>query len=214
MKRILLISVILAAMLLTACGTPAVTTPEPTTPTPTPTPEAVEPEPVQKPDFRNVKWGMSQAEVKEKEAEGRIFVEEPTLLGYTDMSLAGLDTNLGYLFNVDDQLFAANYVITEQHSNNTAYITDYEKLKGKLIGKYGAPDEDEVIWLDDLWKDDPSDWGMAIVTGDLKYYTEWGLDSMSILLLLKGDNYEVNFKLMYQSEAISSDTGKTGTEGL
>lgn len=180
-----------------------------------PEPEPIIEEPVTiDPDFRNVNWGMSRAEVKERETEGKIFLENPNLLIIRDLSLAGLDVSLGYRFNVKDQVFGATYLIEERHSNNTAYITDYKNLKGKLIDKYGVPDEDEIIWLDDLWKDDPNDWGMAIVTGDLTYYSSWELDSFDIVLMLKGDNYEVDFKLVYGSNEISKDTGKTGAEGL
>ncbi|MBA7584697.1 hypothetical protein ES708_26654 [subsurface metagenome] len=182
-----------------------------------PEPELVEEEPVpaiKDADFRNINWGMSQAEVKERETEGEIVLEDSKLLVIGNLSLAGLDVSLGYRFNVKDQVFGATYLIKEEHTNNTAYITDYKNLKDKLIDKYGAPDEDEIIWLDDLWKDEPSDWGMAIITGDLRYYSRWNLGSFDIILVLKGDNYEVDFMLVYGSNEISKDTGETGDEGL
>lgn len=157
---------------------------------------------------------MSREEVKNHELEGSFLAENANTLIYDDIVIAGLESYLAYLFNVYDQVFGANYGIKEQHTNKTAYITDFYNLKNRLIEKYGTPVQDNVVWLDDLWKDDPDDWGMAIITGDLYYYTKWECGSLTLLLYLAGDNYEVDFKLMYQENSISDYQGTTGNEGL
>lgn len=166
------------------------------------------------PDIRNANWGMSKEEVKLSETEGILFTEADDMLAYDGVIVSGLKSALGYLFNLNNELFGVNYVITEPHSNKTAFIADYNTLKEKLTTKYGPPDEDEEIWKDDLWMDKPEDWGLAIVTGDLMYYCTWHTSNLTIFLELSGDNYKVDFKLMYQCDTISSDRGITGLEGL
>ncbi|MEW6143357.1 MAG: hypothetical protein AB1597_09455 [Chloroflexota bacterium] len=238
MKLIMLTSLILAAMLLVGCAAPATTptptsaptptpapaptvtgtttptpasTPPPTlthTPTPTPTPTPISP------DFRNIKWGMSRSEVKAREQEGKFWEENATLLGYSGITINRLDVLLVYLFNKNDQVYGANYVIAQKHSNPTEYIRDFEALKALLVTKYGTPTQDKVVWLDDLYKDKPSDWGMAVITGDLQYFCTWDTSPINtVALYLKGDNYKPLFMIMYQSKFISSDTG-TKTKGL
>jgi len=181
----------------------------------TPTP-SVETPPTEEEDsdFRSVRWGMNQREVRAHESEGILAVQDDSIVCYTDISVAGFDTSLCYQFNINDELFGTMYMITEQHSNDTLYINDYENLKDRLTEKYGLPESDDVIWLDDLWRDDPSDWGMAIITGDLKYFATWEVDDMSITLMLIGDNYDVMFSLIYETSTVSNDTGETGLEGL
>lgn len=162
--------------------------------------------------FRNTKWGDTREEVIKSESDS------PDLnnvygLGYAEQSLAGYNSNLYYYFK-EGKLYQAVYVIIEQHTNESKYIDDYEQLKELLIKKYGEPTNDIVYWYDDLYKDNPrSDWGMAIITGDLIYVSKWEVDNTTILLKLAGDNFEVDFTLNYVNQDVL-DTIEEDTSGI
>jgi len=152
---------------------------------------------------------MSRAEVKAREQEGKFWEENATLLGYSNITINRLDVLLVYLFNKNDQAYGANYAIAQKHSNPTEYIRDFEDLKSLLVSKYGKPARDDVIWAgSDLYKDRPSQWGMAVITGDLQYFCMWDPPTTTVALVLKGDNYKPTFMIMYQSKSVPSDTGK------
>lgn len=147
--------------------------------------------------FRGVDWGMSRAEVRKNEKSDPDADEDLGLL-YTT-SVNGLDANLLYML-IEDKLIKANYNITESHSNKYLYITDYNKLKELLTTKYGEPTEDKVFWFDDLYKDDPSDWGLAVSIGHLTQIATFETEEADIGVILKGDNYSVDLVIEYISK--------------
>lgn len=148
--------------------------------------------------FRKAAWGMSMAEVVA--SEGR----EPDqradgLLIYKDR-IDQFDCHAGFVF-VADQLVRGTYLIGVEHVNDTLYLSDYAELKDLLTKKYGKPEEDETIWLNDLYRDDPADWGRAIAVGHLAQYTIWQTQSTTIHLALQGDNFDVSLRIEYVSKA-------------
>lgn len=147
-------------------------------------------------DFRKTNWGMSKDQVKKSEKTNPLFQEENGF-AYADINVAGMNSDVYYYFN-NDSLYQAIYGITDdKYMNKTKYIDDYERIKQTLTDKYGKQVEDIVHWYDDLWRDDPNDWGMAIVTGDLVYVSKWINGDTEIYLTLKGDNFELAFLIMY-----------------
>jgi len=152
--------------------------------------------------FRKVLWGMSAEQAKEietaefvkKEKGGGDFKGLDILIYTTNIS--GLDCTVVYYF-ADNMLTRARYLITEEHTNKNLYIEDFLKIKNQLVEKYGSPDKDDTIWSDDLYKDDPSEHGMALSVGHLMYVAEWYLPETIIQLLLKGDNYSVTLWVEY-----------------
>jgi hypothetical protein len=94
----------------------------------------------------------------------------------------------------------------EQYTNKNSYIDDYMKLKEILIDKYGEPDDkwwlnnsdyNEIVWLNDLYKDDPEHWGLAISMGYLGYQNCWTINGTSIALKLSGNNYKIDLGIVY-----------------
>jgi len=157
-------------------------------------------------DFRKTKWGMSEVEVKASE-DNQPYTRESstsfdTILIYKG-AVANLQTVYGYKF-VSDQLVETSYFFVEQHSNKNDYIYDYKKIKEILTGKYGQPESDRVIWKNNLYRDSPERYGMAVSKGDLVYSAEWKTPSTFILLGLSGDNYEIKMVLFYQSLRLKS----------
>ena len=149
-------------------------------------------------DFRKIKWGMSKEEIKKSESipiKVDASDQTPSFLVYST-TISSLDTDLVYYFT-ENKCFAAVYVITEKHTNENDYIEDFRNLKKSLIEKYGEPETDKIIWKDDLFKDDYSDYGLAISIGDLYYKAIWKTKPHEIILSLDGDNYDISLNLFY-----------------
>lgn len=152
-------------------------------------------------DFRNARWGMSVAEVKLSET-AKLLDESDGILLY-ESSLSGLDVFVGYVFT-NGILVRGKYISVERHSNRNDYITDYNTLKDLLTKKYGAPIDENVFWLDDLYRDDYSDWGFAVSLGHLKYFDSWETERTAITAALYGDNYEITHGIEYKSKELGT----------
>lgn len=152
-------------------------------------------------DFRKTHWGMSKEDVihtegKEPETD-MINVEGFNNVVYFD-HLLGKSVGVIYHF-VQGQLFASRYQLMEEHSNTLDYITDFEDFKQALVQKYGEPKKQETNWKNDLMKESPQKYGLAIITGDLEKFVYWETETTSIILQLKGENYEINCAIRYET---------------
>ena len=116
--------------------------------------------------------------------------------------ILGLDGAVGYRYTKDDELFIVKFIFLEKHTNKNSYLSDYKSINGKFVSKYGTPSEDKAIWLNDLYKDDYSDWGMALSIGHLTKYSKWVLDNgnTTIMQMLSGDNYKISHAIEYLTE--------------
>ena len=157
-------------------------------------------------DFRKTKWGMSEAEVKASEgSQPQAGPKSPSfdnILIYQG-NVANLTAFCAYKF-VSNQLVETAYVFTEEHSNLNLYISDYNKIKEILTGKYGQPTSDRTVWKNNLYRDDPDRYWMAVAKGDLAYGSSWTTPTTTILLTLTGDNYNISMILSYQSINLKS----------
>jgi len=154
-------------------------------------------------DFRKALWGMTKETVRNCEKKDPVRDDKSTLI-YRD-TIMGLDMAVFYYF-VNNKLVRSGYGVMEKHSNDNLYINDYKEIKNALIEKYGEPSEKwvnekeykEIVWLDDLYKDDPSRWGFAISIGDLAYQLIWITEETEVYLSLKGDNYKIQLLVSYK----------------
>lgn len=226
MKKIF--TILVTALALTSCGSvnaseqpPTTTTTQVTTTTTaattsaiTTTTEAPATAVVENPSFRNTKWGMSVEEVKAHEdlaLIGEDSDEVQTALQYASTSVAGLQGIPYYGFQ-NDKLYRAFYKFDVKHSNDNLYIDDFNSLVKSLTQKYGEPKSNIKKWFNDLYKDDPDDWGMAVAAGHLAYVAQWDTEDTAILLYLKGDNFKMSFALTYTD--INYDDSVKNTTGL
>lgn len=144
--------------------------------------------------FRKARWGMTKQQVIASEGEkpdyhkDHMMVFKDTLLGFPVLTV--------YLFD-NGKLYSGKYAFTQKHTNKIIFIEDYEKVKGALVKKYGNPGNDNKFWRNDLFKDEPQRWGMAIAIGHLVLETTWKREDVKILLQLSGDNYKILFILQY-----------------
>ena len=137
---------------------------------------------------------MSKEQVKAIETDK--FYDETEKYVVYETKVAGFPVLLVYYF-INNQCNEARYIINIEHSNLTDFVDDYKKLKGLLSKVYGSTIFDEEIWKGDLYKDDPEDYGMAIATGDLFYYSTWENDKTQITMELGGDNYKVDHFIIF-----------------
>ena len=145
--------------------------------------------------FRGLEWGSNKKDAISK--YGKPDFEGEGYIAYK-YSLAGKSTLAGFYY-LQDKLYLGAYVLTEEHTNNNAFIDDYNYFKNLLSKKYGDPEKDETYWKDDLFKDDYSNWGMAISIGHMIKYSTWNNEKTGIQCSIYGDNYDINCKIRYES---------------
>jgi len=151
-------------------------------------------------DFRKSSWGDSIARVRECES-GQPSNETDATLTYP-VQIAGLPAVAHYVF-VTDRLVRAKYIITQEHSSPELFLHDFARLDDLLTEKYGGAHTRNDYWIDDLYQDDPSDWGMAVSVGHLARFHQWNRPDVTIVLALTGDNYDVSLQLEYGSTALA-----------
>lgn len=151
------------------------------------------------PSFRNARWGMSQKDVRRLE-KGKPEVAEEGMLVWGD-EVGGLDVAVAYIFS-DGKLVRGRYHSVTTHTNHNAYIVDYETLKKLLTSKYGEPTSDEVVWSNDLYRNDSQRYGMAVAAGHLSAFTTWETPETKISVAISGDNFEVRVGVDYVSKKL------------
>lgn len=166
-------------------------------------------------DFRKVKWGMTMEQVKKIE-KGQFHNVKDNVIAYS-VTVANKEADLFYSF-IDNKLVSGAYFFNVRHTNPNAFIDDYYSLKDLLSAKYAEPSIDDINWLNELYKDEPSEKGFAVSLGHLNYRAKWFEDSTDITLTLTGENYKCNLMLGYASvkyipQMIEQNKGEQ-TEGL
>ena len=131
-------------------------------------------------DFRKTNWGVSREEVAETEG--------------------ALELQYDY---TGDKLVSAEYEFSYEATLEYFCINNYRHLKEKLAEKYGKAVVDEDIWIDDLYKDDFSNWGKAVAQNHLLRYAQWETPNTRITIVLAGDGYgDIALKIKYRSQQI------------
>lgn len=159
--------------------------------------------------FRKANWGMTKDQVRETEYSEHDS-DHDNILMYKG-TLGTQSVNIGYVF-AESQLVRGVYLVTTDHANSNDYITDYDSMKSLLTKKYGEPEEDEVVWKNDLYQDDPQQHGMAISAGHLALYSSWSYEDTELTLMLRGDNYEINHTITYVSKTLGELEGQASEE--
>ena len=162
-------------------------------------------------EFRKTSWGMTKDQVKENESS-TLVGDAGNMLWYTS-TVASKNVEIVYTF-LDHKLVNTGYRFIEEHSNKNDYIIDYEVIKEILIQKYSTPTIDETTWSNELFKADRSNWGMAVSTGHLEYFSAWETDTTEIILYLGSDNHEVQLQAAYYSKQLASLLEKARQEKI
>lgn len=150
------------------------------------------------PDIFGMTWGMSKADVARVNQES--LAHSPNSISYK--TTVGGEDAAALLSFVDDRLSSVVYILHAEHANTGPYPSDFEGIDALLKDKYGKADLSGPEWADDLYKDDRSQWGMAVATGRMQMRSEWRTPRTKITHLLTGDNYKVNHYIGYESREL------------
>ncbi len=129
--------------------------------------------------FRQTNWGMSMYQVIT--AEGR----QPDDKGadymiYRKAKYHNADCHIIYQF-ADSGLVSGSYMIYNMHTNPNSYIEDYNTAVSILRQSYGAPQASNQIWKpSSRYKNDPANYGVAVLRGDLSLSSQWTLPQAAI----------------------------------
>src|ERR1035437_5720723 len=165
-------------------------------------------------DVRKVNWGMSKQQVEKSEKYlKKLKNEDEESLTYKT-TLLNKEVYLDYSFK-ENKLRSVFYYFERNHTNHNDYIDDYIDLKEALIKKYGEPSSDDIIWENNLHKDNLQEYGLAISVGLLEYLTQWTHinNTTNIVLNLYGKDNKINLNILYASlKALIED--KQDPDGL
>lgn len=154
-------------------------------------------------DFRKTNWGMSREEVAEAEDALELQYGDSPFPGESyEAKVGGLDCYINYYY-IGDKLTSAEYEFSYEATLEYLCINNYRHLKEKLLEKYGKAIEDEDIWIDDLYEDDPKNWGRAVTQNHLLRYAQWETPNTRITIVLGGGEYgNIPLKIKYRSQQI------------
>ena len=148
-------------------------------------------------NFRHTRWGMSQADVIS--SEGKLVPVEKTenLIRYKTRVLSR-NVELIYFFAMD-KLIGSTYKLDDNFLNSQHFLSTYRNFKQQLTRKYGQPDTETTIWLDDTYRVNPRKWGLALSLGHTKYAAVWHTNDSTIESSLTEDNNYVMCLVEYKS---------------
>lgn len=77
-----------------------------------------------------------------------------------------------------------------------------------LRKKYGEPTEARDLWTDNVFKDDPNNYGTALATGSLMKASKWELDNTDIFHVVTGENFKVQHVIEFSAKQLGKDISK------
>lgn len=155
--------------------------------------------------IRNTTWGDNVEEVKAAITEEIVQDQKNGRkhIILTSTTVGSKDAAIGYVFG-DDKLIRINYIFREVHSNDNNHIDDFNDIDEILEQKYGEPDSEDRVWSNDLYRDEPSEYGFAISLGHYGLQTKWNTEDTDITHVLTGNNYDIEHMLQYSSVELGS----------
>ena len=179
-------------------------------------PDEPVPMPTGEDGFGGLKWGASTKDLRKKVPKAKQGSNESMWM--VEQRLTGRDAMVGYAF-VDDMFAVALVFFTVEYVNNNKYLDDHDEVRDLLTAKYGTPTlSSRDYWSDDLYRDDPDNWGMAVATGRLTRISTWETPTTEIELVTKGENFKLSNRIRYGSKKLEKrfdeQAQKRKTDGL
>lgn len=147
-----------------------------------------------KPDFRTACWGDRQKVVLEREEDDSSRENEP-FLSYK-VTIAGMDMEAVYAFE-GNALKGGFYQLKENYIDHEKYIAAYQRLREILIDEYGEPHSEAANWKNDLFKDKPEHWGLALFIEHVDFSVHWNYENTNILISLGNKEDEISLAIFY-----------------
>ena len=147
--------------------------------------------------FRNTRWGMNKVQVVriERSPNHRENSGGLDIIQYPQKIL-NMDCMIGYVF-ADNKLAKAKYSFLANHEDKNQHIHDFEKVRDILIQKYGKPAAEKALWQDKMYKDDHSNWGLALSLGHVEFNSRWRDSETEIQLRLYRERDRVFLVVLY-----------------
>jgi hypothetical protein len=154
------------------------------------------------PQFRDLRWGFTRAEVEAAEKSlGKARVIESgtsTTIAFNDLQVASRKAMMLCTF-VFNRLARGVYVFKDELPDDQDWFGETSQLVEILSEKYGRPQRQEN-WLEDLYRNDPRYWGLALRRGHVQFENTWDLPETVIRLKLVGTRYGISLSLAYESK--------------
>ncbi len=164
--------------------------------------------------FRKAQWGMTQEQVIR--LEGNPAARENSgdyyVMRYWD-SIKDMTCWMDYIFK-DDKLVKARYIFLVRHDYKSQYFGDYKKAKDFLTEVHGQSPLTNINWLNPTYKEDYSNWGLAVSLGHLEYSAIWDTPMTEIVLRLFGENNEVKLVADYTGKVEKEKEKEQLTKGI
>lgn len=145
--------------------------------------------------FRGIPWGSERTSILATESQPPVDESADSLVFDVQM----LDLSYVAVHGLNDgRLVRGSLIQTSRHSSDNHFLGDYDSIVQLLTRKYGAPQESNIYWIDDLYKDEPDSWGFAVAAGHHSRFTRWVLPDTEIIAGLHGDNHEISVIAEFQ----------------
>ena len=152
--------------------------------------------------FRFTSWGMTSEEVIASEPKLDPIEKSENFIKFKTQVL-GKNVVLVYLF-VQNKLIGSTYKLEDNYINSRHFISTYQKFKTALAQKYGPAKKEEIIWLNDAYRNVGNKKGLALSLGHLEYFASWETPDTTIASSLKEENSYVNCSVAYSSKELSA----------
>lgn len=136
--------------------------------------------------IRNVCWRDDLQTVKDneenapdEEALTDNDINEFYSLGYNDVPVVGIDTQLVYNIDLEYGLYYCGYIYQAETLTNDLIFSNYQTLLDALITKYGDPEESQRYNGFEDWEP-----RLSLAVGALVYSDKWYLENVNIDIVL------------------------------
>ena len=150
--------------------------------------------------FRFTRWGMTSEEVIASESKLDPIEKIENFIKYKTQIL-GKNVELVYLF-AQNKLIGSSYKLEDNFINSQHFITTYQKFKVALAQKYGSVKKEEIIWLNDAYRNVSNKRGLALSLGHIRYLAYWETPETTIDCSLKEENFYVKCSVEYYSKEL------------
>jgi len=149
--------------------------------------------------FRKTKWGMTRQQVAASESPMKIETGDGGTKIGGFLTIDGRKMGVLYDF-AEDRLARASYVLAEKYNEPTAYTAVLRSIEDALTEKYGPPVRNILRWDNDLYKNNPDRYGMALSAGHLLLGHEWETGETKIVTVAHGQNFSISLMVRYTSK--------------
>jgi len=159
--------------------------------------EATGPEEV----FAGTQWGDSRGRVRKLCPATKRVKGDPNALACTT-EVAGVAAKAVFVFG-DEGLAEIRVQFIAYHADKSQYVADYHAVSDAVIERHGAPDAEDAVWTDDMYRDHPDQWGIALASGMVSLTRSWSRPDVRIVHVASGKNLDVLHVLRYTPPELS-----------